>query len=173
VENTEFTAQLAQVSSLQALSDMKTSMDTLSMLQASTNNLQALSLIGRKVAAAGNVVNFTGTSEDLTYKLDKKAQTVTIKIYSGDGRIVRTQELSNVAAGEAKYSWDGRDDAGNLLDQGKYFFSVKAQDYEGNSVTTTTYAKGEVTGVKYDSGNTYLTIGNKDVMLSDIQKIEL
>ncbi len=172
VENTEFTAQLAQFSSLQALNDMKTSMDTLSLLQASTNNLQALSLIGRSVTAQGNIVNYAGTSEALNFTLGDRAQSVTIKIYASDGDLVRTATMSNVEEGDAVYTWDGRDDEGITMEQGKYYFMVGATDYAGSSVSTTTYAKGEVTGVKYDSGDTYLTIGNKDVSLSDIQKIE-
>jgi flagellar basal-body rod modification protein FlgD len=171
VENTEFTAQLAQFSSLQALKDMKTSMDTLSMLQTSTNNLQALSLIGRSVVAQGNIVHYSGSSENLNFTLDDRARTVTVKIYDNSGSIVRTAEMKNASSGDAQFTWDGKDDEGNTVSQGKYYFTVGAEDYEGNSVNTTTYAKGEVTGVRYDDGTTYLTIGNKDVVLSDIQEI--
>ncbi len=172
VENTEFTAQLAQFSSLQALNSMQTSMETLSALQASTNNLTALSLIGKHVVAQGNIVNYSGANETLNFSLDDDAQTVTVKIYSSDGKLVRTDEMTRVSSGDSEYTWDGRDDEGNTLSQGKYYFAISAEDYEGNSVITTTYAKGQVTGVKYDGGNTYLTIGNKDVALSDIQKIQ-
>jgi flagellar basal-body rod modification protein FlgD len=172
VENTEFTGQLAQFASLQALTDMKTSMDTVSKLQASTNNLTALALIGKHVNAAGNIVNYSGTSEDLDYTLDDKAESVTIKIYNSDGKVIRTAELTNAAAGASKYAWDGKDSSGTIVTQGKYYFQVSAVDYEGSSVGATTYAKGEVTGVKYDDGTTYLTIGNKDVALSDVKNIE-
>jgi len=171
VENTEFTAQLAQFSSLQALTDMKRSMDTLSLLQASTNNLQALSLVGRSVVAQGNIVNYLGASEDLNFTLDGAARTVTVKIYDSTGTVVRTEEMKNVSAGDAKYVWDGRDDGGNVVSQGKYYFAVRAEDYEGNYVGAMTYAKGEVTGVRYDEGATYLIIGNKQVTLTDIQEI--
>lgn len=171
IENTEFTAQLAQFSSLQALTDMKSSMDSLSKLQASTNNLQALSLIGRSVVAQGNIVNYSGTDEVLNFTLDEPAQTVTVKVYDSDGSVIRTDEMKNIVAGDAQYTWNGRDDEGNTVSQGKYYFAVSAKDYEGNSVITTTYAKGEVTGVTYDGGTTYLNVGSKQVALSDIQEI--
>lgn len=172
VENTEFTAQLAQFSQLQAINDMKTSMDTLTQLQASTNNLTALALIGKKVAASGNIVNYSGSSVNLDYNLEKRSQDVSIKIYDDAGKVVRNVSASNVQEGAAQYIWDGKDDSGTAVKQGKYHFMVKATDYDGNLVNSTTYALGEVTGVKYDGGTTFLTIGDKDVLLSDIQKIE-
>jgi flagellar basal-body rod modification protein FlgD len=171
VENTEFTSQLAQFSSLQALTDMKKSMDTLNQLQASTNNLTALTLIGKKVVAAGNIVNYTGSSMDLNYNLGDKAKAVTIKVYDGSGSVVRTVEQDNVASGANKFTWDGKNDSGTAVSQGKYYFGVSAVDYEGASVTATSYALGEVTGVKYDNGTTYLTVGDKDVSLTDVQQI--
>lgn len=172
VENTEFTAQLAQFSQLQAITDMKTSMDTLTQLQASTNNLTALTLIGKQVVARGNSVTYSGTGENLDFTLGDAASKVTVKIYNSNGSLVRTDELSSVAAGDAQYAWDGRDGEGNTVSRGKYYFTVSATDVQGSEVPVTTYAKGEVTGVKYENGNTYLTIGNKDVSLADIQKIE-
>ncbi len=124
------------------------------------------------MVAQGNIVNYSGSQETLDFTLGGQAQAVTVKIYSSDGSLVRTATMSGVEAGDSVYTWDGRDDEGTVMEQGKYYFTVKATDYEGVSVATTTYAKGEVTGVKYDSGATYLTIGSKDVALSDIQKIE-
>jgi flagellar basal-body rod modification protein FlgD len=171
VENTEFTAQLAQFSSLQALTDMKASMDTLSALQASNNNLMAMGLMGKNVVAQGNIVNYAGTNEELDFTLNAKADTVTIEIYDSSGAKIRTDEMNTVAAGEGRYTWDGRDGSGDTVSQGKYYFRVSAVDYEGSSVGVTTYAKGTVTGVKFEDGTTYLTIGNKDVALSDVQKI--
>lgn len=171
VENTEFTAQLAQFSSLQALTNMKTSMDNINTLVASSNNLTAMSLIGKNVVAEGNIVNFSGTSENLSFTLDDLAQTVTVKIYDSDGSLVRTAEMKSVAKGDSQYAWDGKDDDGNTVSQGKYYFTVSGTDYKGKTVGTTTYAKGQVTGVTFEDGATYLTVGNKQVSLSDVQQI--
>jgi flagellar basal-body rod modification protein FlgD len=133
--------------------------------------MQALQLIGKQVVAEGNTVNYAGTNEDLNFNLGETAANVTVKIYNSSGKLVRTGTMTSVAEGEAKYAWDGKDSQGNTVSQGKYYFTVAATDINGDSVTATTFAKGQVTGVKYDSGNTYLTIGNKDVSLADIQKI--
>lgn len=171
MSNTEYTALLAQYETMSGINDMKESMDTMAQLTASSNNLSAMSMIGKNVYATGNIVNYDGTSQELNFDLGEDASTITVKVYNSSGSLVRTDELSNLSEGESSYTWDGKDDDGNTLDQGKYYFSVSAQDYDGNAVTATTYAYGEVTGVKFEDGVTYLTVGSKDVLLSSITKI--
>ena len=67
--------------------------------------------------------------------------------------------------------WDGTDDSGEAVSSGRYTFVIDAVDYNGQAVSSTSYAKGEVTGVRYDDGITYLIIGDKEVTISDVDKI--
>ena len=51
----------------------------------------------------------------------RKADRVTVKIENDQGTIVRTLVAGKASArGRFSVSWDGRDDAGNLLPQGSY-----------------------------------------------------
>lgn len=65
------------------------------------------------------------------FKLSPGTATVSIKIYSIDGRLLRT--LSNVISGVT--SWDGRDQWGNRLANGLYYYQVEAS-YREHDVTT-------------------------------------
>jgi len=66
----------------------------------------------------------------IPYQLREDADVV-IRIYSVDGRIVRTLELGRKTAGsyisktEAVY-WDGRDEAGEQVASGVYFYRIRA-----------------------------------------------
>jgi flagellar basal-body rod modification protein FlgD len=171
VQNTEFTAQLAQFSSLDALTDIKESMSNLSQLQSTINNIQALSFIGKSVDAVGNTVNYTGSPVDISFEVGDQAATVDVTIYDEDGKPVRHMQATGVQKGDAKVVWDGKNDGGTALGGGKYYFTVSAKGYDGTAVSSTTYAKGTVTGVRYDSGTVYLEIGDKEVALSDVNKI--
>jgi flagellar hook assembly protein FlgD len=77
----------------------------------------------------------------------------------------------NVPKGDVTCTWDGKGDDGETVSNGKYNYTIEATGYDGSAVTTTTYAKGLVTGVRYDSGNIYLEIGNKEVSLADVNQI--
>jgi len=173
MDNTEYASMLAQFSSLQAQTEMTKDIEQLSALTGSINNMNALSFIGKTVNATGNVVNYSGTPVSLDYKLDKAAAKVEVKVLdSTTGATVRTLTAKNVAAGKSSVTWDGKDDTGKTAAQGRYVFSITAYDGTGAKVSGSTYVDGTVTGVKYTDGVTYLTIGNKEVKISDINTIK-
>jgi len=171
MDNTQFTAQLAQFSQLEAMENMNTTMEAMAVLQSSMNNIQALSFIGKTVNAAGNTVEYSGSAVDLGYTLADKANTVRMSVWDENGTKVRTIESGAAPAGNNTLAWDGRDDNGNICASGNYTYYVSAYDGSGRAVSATTYASGTVTGVRYDNGLTYLIIGDKEVAISDVEKI--
>ncbi len=172
VENTDFTAQLAQFTSLETLSNIDDNISQLGILQNSINNMNAVSFIGKQVNAKGNILNYTGSDLNIDFSLDALAAAVRVNIYAEDGTLVRTIERANVQEGNIQCVWDGTDHDGEQVSEGRYRFYIEAADYEGNAVGTTSYAAGMVTGVRYDKGVTYLIIGNKEVNIADIDKIQ-
>ena len=171
MENTEFTAQLAQFSQLETMTDMKESMDKMSALQTSVNNIQALSFIGKQVEAKGNTVQFSGQAANLTITLEDKAAQVKVTLYNSEGSPIRSMITKNAPKGDVACAWDGKGDDGETVSNGKYHYSIEAIGYDGKAIATTSYAKGLVTGVRYDSGNIYLEIGDKEVSLADVNNI--
>jgi flagellar basal-body rod modification protein FlgD len=71
MDNTEFTAQLAQFSSLEQLQNMNTQMNNLVLSQSSLQNTMLSDLIGKKVKISGNEEYGTVTGitfeDNLTY----------------------------------------------------------------------------------------------------------
>ncbi|MEA3223917.1 MAG: flagellar hook capping FlgD N-terminal domain-containing protein [Thermodesulfobacteriota bacterium] len=171
MEDTEFTSQLAQFSSLEQLTDMGLYMEKLNKLQGSINNIQALSFIGKQVSATGNIVEYSGQDINLNFELEDSAAEVVVKVYTDEGTLVRTINMADAPRGDIQCLWDGKNDSGNDVSAGRYVFSVAATGYDESYVESKTYATGTVTGVRYDGGITYLTIGDKEVTISDVEKI--
>lgn len=171
VENTEFTAQLAQFSQLETLTAMKDSMSQVSRLQGTLNNIQAVSFIGKQVNAQGNIINYTGGAAGINLTLEGQASTVSIKLYNAEGTPVRTINMRDVAKGNVECTWDGKNNNGEDAGPGRYYFGVEATGYDGKLVETTSYANGTVTGVRYSGGIIYLQVGDKEVALSQVEKI--
>ncbi len=171
VENTEFTAQLAQFSQLESLSEMNSNIELMAQFQNSMNSMQAASFIGKQVNATGNTINFTGAESTIDFNLQGNASLVTVTVYNASGTAVRTIDMRNVQQGDVSCVWDGRNNSGEVLSPGTYYFGIEATGIGGTRVNTTSYANGTVTGVTFENGTIYLQVGDKKITLADITRI--
>ena len=121
MQNEAFVAQLAQFSQLEATTKMS---DNLQNLVASMSNERMSSmsgLLGKKVALTdGKTLLSGGQPVDGTVALDNDVDSITLKVYSSTGQLVRTGEVGAQKKGDFQFSWDGKDDYGNALDDGVY-----------------------------------------------------
>jgi hypothetical protein len=61
---------------------------------------------------------------------------IDIKIFNITGRIVRAFKLPDCQAGERSVVWDGRDDRGNYVSSGTYFYRVSGNRFSQSSRVT-------------------------------------
>jgi flagellar basal-body rod modification protein FlgD len=171
LNNTEFTAQLAQFSSLEQLNNINTQLHDLILFQNSLQNTLTNTLIGRKVKISGNEV-YLKDNADISYTLQENVSKVKISIYNSGGELVKEVNLGQQTSGEKNYMWDGTDNNGTLLPEGNYQIKVEAFDDSGDPVNVSTMVYGTVTGITFDNNITYLIIDNKTkIQLSDIKEI--
>ena len=171
-DSVEFTAQLAQFSSLEQLGNVNDNLKQLQDFQASINNSQAVSLIGKEITANGNSLTYTGGQPvACNFKLDGDATIVAVSIYDHTGEFVRSFESYNLSAGNHTLQWDGMDQNSSLAAAGNYSFEVMAADANGNAIQTTTFFSGTVDKVIFDNNITYLISGNQRVALGDIIEV--
>ena len=172
-DSTEFTAQLAQFSALEQLTNVNDNLKYLQLYQASINNAQTVDFIGKTVIAYGDTVNVSdGVSEDIMFELSGDAENTTISIYDDSGELVATLEEGAVSEGKQTISWDCKDDDGDTVSDGAYTFEVAAVDSNGNSVDASTYNEVVVTGVTFEDGTTYLLAGDKKIAMGDVVTIK-
>jgi flagellar basal-body rod modification protein FlgD len=161
LESADFTAQLAQFSSLEQLFGMNESLKDIQEALAAQESGNVLDYIGRSVKTLDNSIFVKdGTMDSNVYDLQDRAE-VTISIRDDEGFEIRTIYAGWQDAGEHELIWDGKDNKGSIVDDGIYTFELEAVDEEGFIVPYDTYLVGEVTGVTYYSGNPFLMIGNK------------
>jgi len=161
LESQDFTAQMAQFSSLEQLFDVNASLAGIQAAITARENDSNLDYIGKEVKAAGNTLYNSDDSLDQgSYYIEDGAE-VTVTIYDGDGREVRRIEAGYQDAGEYELAWDGRDAAGTRVGNGIYTFDVAARDINGFDVYPETYSKGMVTGVSNQYAVPYLVIGER------------
>ncbi len=171
-DSVEFTAQLAQFSSLEQLGNVNDNLKQLQDFQASINNSQAVSLIGKEITANGNRLPYSGDQPaGCGFKLDGNASLVVVSIYDEMGGYVKSFERPNLAAGHHTLYWDGTDQNGNAAAAGNYTFEVQAADADGSNIETTTFFNGLVDRVIFENNTSYVMAGGQKVALGDIVEV--
>ena len=162
LDSAEFTAQLAQFTSVEQLYGMNARLaDIEETLGGQNEQRDDLGFIGKTVKADDNTMRVNnGTVQSGSYTIDESGY-VTIDVYDSNGIIVRTFYEGFEDKGEHEVNWDGRDDTGAFVRDGTYTFEVTAKDENGYYISSNTYISGEVTGIKYQNGQSYLIIGDR------------
>lgn len=161
LDSTEYTAQLAQFTSLEELYAVNENLLTIQEILSSQSEETLLELIGKTVKADDNTILVSdGSALSGAYTLDEAAD-VTISIYDSSGSEIRTLYSYGQDAGEHDIDWDGRDDNGEQVSDGTYYYEVSAVDENGDSIDVNTYICGEVTGITYEYGSPYLIVGDR------------
>jgi flagellar basal-body rod modification protein FlgD len=167
-EPTEFTAQLAQFSSLEQLFNMNESLDNLIASNTTSDNLSTLSTIGKDVAYYGDSFSFSGEPVELGYNLDGNATEVTLSIEL-NGVVYATIEGTDLTPGNHFFSWDGMTDDGTQAPLGEYNVILSARAADGESVGAAPIIRTEVTGVDLNAaGGSVLITANGEVSFSAI-----
>lgn len=166
MDGTDFTAQLAQFSSLEQLSNMNTNLETVASNQLLSNQIEAINLIGKNVAAQGDVIETNGTSAQIVYSLEESISEGMVSIYDSDGSLVKTIDLGYQDAGINSVTWDCSD-----VENGSYTFEIEATNAAGDSVNVDKYVIGTVTAVSFQDGSTYVQIGDAEVPFEDIVSV--
>lgn len=176
-DNTEFVAQLAQFSSLEGITTLNDTVNSIAGTFSSSQALQASSLVGRSVIVqADKAVLDPAKGISGVVTLPASTDTATVKITDSSGATVRTLDLGKLDSGNNSYTWDGKDDDGNALAAGTYNFNATYKDADGNAVALTQYLPATVNSVTMgtNGGEMMLNIaGVGAIALSKVQTIGL
>jgi flagellar basal-body rod modification protein FlgD len=173
-DNGEFVAQLAQFSSLESMQSLNSTVDTIASNYQSSQALQASSLVGRSVivqtdsAVVDPTKGLTGS-----VALTASSSNTTVGVYDTKGTLVRSLDLGSQSAGNASFTWDGKDSDGNVVDAGTYTFKAAAT-IDGTATAMSTYLPATVNSVTMGTSGSEMTLnlaGLGSVALSNVQTI--
>ncbi|MBN3003174.1 flagellar basal-body rod modification protein FlgD [Chromobacterium alkanivorans] len=155
MDNSQMTAQMAQISQVGGIQQLNQSMQALIGAQAASQSLMASSMIGKKVLVAGSDLPKPpdGGTSPAGVLLNGPAQTVKVSVKDANGNVVRTMTIDKPVAGVNTFSWDGKNDKGEVVPAGKYSFSADVTQASANgSTTAVAYNTQTVTAVAWDQG---------------------
>lgn len=183
MDDKEFTAQLAEFSSLEQLTNINDGITALGENADRQEILGAVGYLGKTVRAGGSSMAIVdGETSTLYYGFEETAASVLINIYDVNGNLVRTDTMGSKQAGVYEYDWDGKDWTGKDLPDGVYTVGMAAIGSDGESMLIQTEVSGEVAGVQtygdtfmlrmkdgryVDFANVYEIVDAKETILDD------
>ncbi|WP_374623418.1 flagellar hook assembly protein FlgD [Pandoraea sp.] len=182
MDNSQVTSQLAQISTVSGITQLNTTLSSVTSQLNSTQSLQAAALVGKGVLVPGSNVGVgsstatdgtvTKTATPFGFELPSDADTVTIQIKDSTGKVVRTVNAGALDAGVQALTWDAKDDAGTAVADGKYTVAVTASA-NGQAVTPTLLTYAQVQSVVASTtGSPLLNVGTgSNIKLSDVREI--
>jgi flagellar basal-body rod modification protein FlgD len=133
----------------------------------------SVGLIGKSVVANTADVTLNNGAANWHYNLGAGAVSGTVSIINAAGRTVWSGPMTNLAAGDNTFSWNGKDASGKQLsDGGVYTLSLSAQNASTGAVTATPQVAGVVTSIQQDAtGQTIVGIGKTTVPVAKITSV--
>ena len=172
-ENGDFIAQLAQFSSLEEMQKLTGAVDDMMGNFRSTQALQASAMVGQSVLVEGNIANL-GPEGEVKGSVDLPAGTsnLTVSVHNPSGDLVRRMDLGQQSAGETAFTWDGENEAGELMPPGDYRISAEGRfDGENEELTTQLNANVDSVSLEDDGSVTLNLAGRGSVPLDDVSQI--
>ena len=174
-DNTQFIAQMAQLSSVTGISEMKNSLvDVVDSLR-SSQVLSASNLLGRDVLVSKDTFSLSAAAPSVMGQIElaKPAQQVDIEIRNAAGEVVRRMQSGAQAAGPLQFAWDGKDDSGATVAAGDYKIQATAMT-NGQRLAIEMQMRAPVTGVSLPTGGQGPQLqvqGLGTLKLSDVKEV--
>jgi len=170
MEGSDFSAQLAQFSSLEQLVNLGDSMDDMVQAVKDSSETDVATFIGKEVTGNVNSVEVAfGSASGGYYNLADSAD-VMVSIYNDSGHLVRTLYPGQQTPGEYALDWDGKDNGGKVVEDGTFTYDVLANSGSGFSAASTTVT-GKVDGVVYQNDKAYLQVQGALISPDSIVKV--
>ena len=170
-ESTEFTAQLAQFSSLEQLNNINDNLKNMELFQTAVTNSQAVSFIGKEITALGNTLQLKDGQAACHFELTADAALAAITVYDAGGGFVKAFETGPLPSGRQTAVWDGMDRNGNPALPGIYRFEVQAVDADNQSVGVTPLISSVVTGVSLKDQTASLITELQTIAIADVMDV--
>jgi len=176
MDNEAFVSQLAQFSSLEAMTGVRTSVDAMAADSKSEKFLLGSSLLGKKIERVGNLATIAAGGEiSPNANLSESADAGVFRIYdAATDELVYTENLENLPAGAVDLTWNGQNQEGDEMPAGQYKFEFVV-DRGGVSTTLPLINKQVITAVSWDQTLEELKVEMEDgsvLSMAEVGRIE-
>lgn len=171
LDNAAVTSQLAQLNTVSGIEKLNTTLAALLGSFEETQAMQGTGMIGKNVLVPGSRLVLSNGQALGGVRLDSAADSVTVTVFDATGTRVQRQKLGAHEAGNFRFVWDGKTDAGGSAAAGKYRFTVDAER-GGDKVGAAALQLGTVSALVRDQSGFQLELSELGrVDFSQVQQL--
>jgi flagellar basal-body rod modification protein FlgD len=172
-DSSQMLAQMAQFASVSGIQDMQSSIKQLADTLVANQTMQAATLVGHQVIAAGSNAELNSNGLSAAIDLSQSTDQLIVGIYDKAGQLVKQINLGAQSQGTIPFTWNGITDGGvNAPDD---IYQIKAVANINNTPQAmSTYVASNIGSVVVDSANhkIMLNTSNGDtVNFSDVKQL--
>ncbi|MCV2359214.1 flagellar hook assembly protein FlgD [Paucibacter sp. TC2R-5] len=155
MDNAQVTSQMAQIQTVTGVSNLDTSIKSLSAQFVQMQALQSVSLVGRDVSVEGNRLQMDQGVGTGVFEISAPADAVKLEVLSPGGNVIDTVQLGAQGAGRHSFDWQPSENDPSA----KYNFRITAT--KGTApVSNTTYSLDKVLAVNTGGAKLQLQLQN-------------
>lgn len=161
MDNAQFASQLAQMSQLQGIESMRSSIDNFVKQVQNGRLLDQSALIGRSVMAVSDSLVWNG-SNSVEFGVNSAAgmNDAVVRIKSYDGRVIDEIQVGALSADIKTLSWDGVGKDGSRFMAGRYMVSVEGFALDGKLSTGNMLTGATVLGAQRQGAGVTLQLSD-------------
>ncbi len=163
--------QTSELASLEAADNTKKALEELSKSMASSQQYSVISAIGKTASLGSDSIQHTkGETSAFEMYFPADVANGVLTISDKDGNVVKTVDLAENPKGVHTFEWDGKDNGGNIVDDGIYTITADYYDTEGNPQHTAV-GSYPIEAVRFDGGKALVKLGSQYIPLDEIAEI--
>lgn len=171
MDSEKILTQTSQLATLEANENTNKALETLAASLNASLQYTGISAIG-KIADTGSngIVREKGENVDFELYFPDDVTTGKINVLDKDGKTLKTMNVGATESGVSKYTWDGTNSGGEIVDPGIYYIEATYTKAD-NTAATTRVGRYPIESIKFDNGTTYAKLGSNYVDFSTIAEV--
>lgn len=171
MDSEKILTQTSQLATLEANENTNKALETLAASLNASLQYTGISAIG-KIADTGSngIVREKGEKVDFELYFPDDVTTGKINVLDKNGKVLKTMNVGATESGVSKYTWDGTNSGGEIVDPGIYYIEATYTKAD-NTTATTRVGRYPIESIKFDSGITYAKLGSNYVDFSTISEV--
>lgn len=170
MDSGEFTQQLVSFTGVEQQIQQNQNLELLANLTRLQNLASSASYLGTDALTIRDLGDHNGTGIKWQYQNTSVTDVLTLEVRDSSGNLVYS-EIGETGLGSHDFNWNGRDDAGNVVEDGNYKLEIVAKNENGDEITPNIFVQETITAVDTSGFEPVFTVGPNEVGQTEILEL--